>query len=796
VPSELIIAPPASGKTEACIQRIRETLSEHPLAQIWVVVPDRLQAAAFRNRLASTGGAIGAYISTFGDLYRTILERAGNHLPVASSPFLHRLLQEVIDQSVGQGELQYFAPLQLAPGFILALRDSFAELKRSMIYPDQFLEFAQTGTQSQKELALLYERYQSRLRQLNWADPEGLSWLAVEVLENDSTIASSIRLLIVDGFDSFTGAQRQALKLLTAQVDHLLITYPGEETSTRIAHRRFVQGLETLRREFSPQITSIHTAPNLHTDLLLIERQLFESISGDKRTSATSFLLEARSPADEAREALRWIKARVIRDNVPLTDCAIFAPSLDIYRPLLRMAAAEFGIPIHFTQEESLSASPAIAALQSLLHLPAQNFKIRSMFNALRSPYFDFGLDHPIINQLETISRAACIVEGRDQWEETWERLAPAGHELDSDIDEERTLPGLPHGTAAQVLRIALGGFFERVTPPGQTLPHTHWVGWLESLLEDLQFYEHASHERDQHACDGLREALRTLVLSEAVIGARQVDYVQFLSDLQGTLDGVALPEPSIPGQPALLVGRMMEARGIRFQAVVLLGLSEGVFPEVERADPFLDENLRRELGLELRLQREQAGLFYQAVTRSDHHLLITRPYLSEDGEDWEPSPFWKAVQGLFDKSAVVRGSARTIPVRWSMPPPHRNYYSGRCAARDFPNNIQNYSLDGWLCTGRVRSCAPAAPGKRSVHTKGRPKLSPVPLPHVIPQVRFGALRVWKPMASARTCSMCVSHSGWNLSAHRNWDWMPARLAHSYTQFWRGRTKLPMIHRM
>jgi len=655
VPSELIIAPPASGKTEACIQRIRETLSEHPLAQIWVVVPDRLQAAAFRYRLASTGGAIGAYVGTFGDLYRTILERAGNHLPVASSPFLHRLLQEVIDQSVGQGELQYFAPLQLAPGFILALRDSFAELKRSMIYPDQFLEFAQTGTQSQKELALLYERYQSRLRQLNWADPEGLSWLAVEVLENDSTIASSIRLLIVDGFDSFTGAQRQALKLLTAQVDHLLITYPGEETSTRLAHRRFVQGLETLRREFSPQITSIHIAPNLHTDLLLIERQLFESVSGDKRTSTTSFLLEARSPADEAREALRWIKARVIRDNVPLTDCAIFAPNLDIYRPLLRMAAAEFGIPVHFTQDESLSASPAIAALQNLLRLPAQNFKIRSMFNTLRSPYFDFGLDHPMIDRLETISRAACIVEGRDQWEDTWERLAPAGHQLDSDIDEERTLPVLPHGSAAQVLKTTLGGFFERVTPPGQTLPHIHWVDWLESLLEDLQFYEHASHERDQLACVALREALRALVLSEAVIGARQVDYVQFLSDLQGTLDGVILPELSIPGQPALLVGRMMEARGIRFQAVVLLGLSEGVFPEVERADPFLDENLRRELGLELRLQREQAGLFYQAVTRSDHHLLITRPYLSEDGEDWEPSPFWKAVQSLFDESAVVR---------------------------------------------------------------------------------------------------------------------------------------------
>ena len=64
---------------------------------------------------------------------------------------------------------------------------------------------------------------------------------------------------------------------------------------------------------------------------------------------------------------------------------------------------------------------------------------------------------------------------------------------------------------------------------------------------------------------------------------------------------------------------------------------------------------MRDALGLESRLQREQAGLFYQAITRADTHLLITRPYLSVDGENWEASPFWKATQALFDGSAIQR---------------------------------------------------------------------------------------------------------------------------------------------
>jgi len=219
--TELIVAPPVTGKTSACIQRIQAMRTDRPLAHIWVVVPDRLQAAAFRRRLAGSGGALGTYVGTFGDLYRSILERSGTYVPVASSPLLHRLVQETVDRAVEQGDLSHFAPLQLLPGFILALRESFAELKRSLVYPEQFLDFSRSGSAAQKDLAVLYSLYQARLRELNWADPEGISWLAVAALERQSAAAASIHFLVVDGFDSFNGAQYQALKMLSQQVGDL-----------------------------------------------------------------------------------------------------------------------------------------------------------------------------------------------------------------------------------------------------------------------------------------------------------------------------------------------------------------------------------------------------------------------------------------------------------------------------------------------------------------------------------------------------------------------------------------------
>jgi ATP-dependent helicase/DNAse subunit B len=647
--TSLLISPPATGKTQTCIVQICETLREHPLSQARVIVPDRLQALSFRRRLASSGGVLGAHVGTFSDLYKFILERAGIYIPVASNALLHRVVQVVVDET----QLVHYAPLRTLPGFLLVLRDSFAELKRALIYPEDFLEKSKNAALPQQELAQLYAAYQTKLKQLNWADIEGLSWLAVAALEsNPALMDNAIQLLVVDGFDSFIGTQRRALKLLADKTD-VLITLEGEKDSPRSAHRRFAKTLETLRSELSPEIISLSRKPSLPRDVLHIEKNLFEA--GSLQKPERTFLTEVRSPADEAREALRWIKSRVVRDEIPLHECAIFTPNPDVYQPLIRSAAREFGMPVHFTQSDPLTSSSAIAALTNLLALSAQNFKTNALFKTLRSPYFSFAIDHITIDLLEKVSRAARIVEGQAQWDETWERLISAKTESQPDLDDERALRDLPRGEDARALRIQLDGFFARLNPLDGTHTQTEWTRWLEDLLDALKFYENTSGERDELACESFREALRALVMSESIAGARVVDFQQYISDLQNALEGAAVDEPHVMGGSSLLVGNMREARGLRYQAVALLGFSEGIFPEVERPDPFLTEDLRAALGLDSRLEREQGSLFYQAVTRTDAQLLITRPYLSDDGENWEASPFWNAVKNLFKKEAVQK---------------------------------------------------------------------------------------------------------------------------------------------
>ena len=93
---------------------------------------------------------------------------------------------------------------------------------------------------------------------------------------------------------------------------------------------------------------------------------------------------------------------------------------------------------------------------------------------------------------------------------------------------------------------------------------------------------------------------------------------------------------------------RYIDGRGLRSQAVVVLGLAEGIFPKIQRPDPFLSEDIRHKLAINPSIDPHQIGLFYLAVTRPNEYLLLSRPYLAPDGETWEPSPFWKMILDMF----------------------------------------------------------------------------------------------------------------------------------------------------
>ncbi|MCK5557181.1 MAG: hypothetical protein KAJ01_02305, partial [Candidatus Hydrogenedentes bacterium] len=224
----ILLSTPAMGKTHACISRVREAVKQLHSIPARVILPDQYQMASFRRRLAEAGGAFGVQVGTFGTLYHEILRLAGKSIPEVSDVVLQRLIRGVIEEALSEEQLSHFQEIAGKPGFLSVLKDRFGKLKHAQVQPETFLKFAVKQDKALQELALLYESYQKQLRELGWADPEGLNWLAVAALEADPDLCADWVLLVVDGFDSFHGSQLSTLKLLGDRVPQVLITFPGD----------------------------------------------------------------------------------------------------------------------------------------------------------------------------------------------------------------------------------------------------------------------------------------------------------------------------------------------------------------------------------------------------------------------------------------------------------------------------------------------------------------------------------------------------------------------------------------
>lgn len=663
MPVHCCVAPPAAGKTKACIEKIQTTLAANLFAEVWVIVPGSLQAVHFRRRLAEAGGAVGVTVGTFQNFAFTVLEKTTSSLPIAPVPFTNMVLNQVIDQASALGQIDHYASVKDFPGFITVLRDAFRELNFAFVSPQQFTSAALEEGKGTQELAVLYAAYTKKMEEIGWGDTSDVARKALREINARPGLLSKLRLVVVDGFDSFTKAEVAVLQGIASQVSELYITLPGDRHSSREAHKRAMEGLRNLENALPLRFVELDAKPFLPEMVDQIERTLFEQSSLTSAPPyaetfmARPYLIEVYSPEAEVREALRWLKARIVRDGLLPSDCVIFTADADQYEPAIRLAASEFGLPVHFFRRRAFATYPVGAALLNLINLPVDEYRTHPLFNFLRSPFFKtpLGDDRSMVDDLDDLSRYARITGGIEQWDELFGRLLKAETANQEEENWDYHRKNLPDKERVQRLKEAFNAILSTLIAfTDQQLTRAEWVASFEKTLGDLGFFELALVEAGEKILDSFFESLRALVLSESVLGEDRIDYPTFAHTITATITSLSLPEP-VDHAPSgtILVGSFLEARAVRYKAVCIMGMSEGNYPVRERTDPFLSESIRTKLGLENQLERDQGSLFYQAVTRSDQFFLLTRAYLNEDGEKWEASPYWLNIVANLGKGIV-----------------------------------------------------------------------------------------------------------------------------------------------
>jgi RecB family exonuclease len=519
----LILAPAGAGKTAWALDRARAaTRRLEGLA--YVCVASRLQARSCRRRLAQGGGAMGVHVVTFEGLAAACLNAVGAPYAELDEAVQHRLLRSVL-----QGlDLPYYGRLAASPGLVQLLRRLVEELAAADVNPGR-LEgaLADMGAEPRlAELARIYRAYCEQRRALGFVDRAALPSLARDAIAGRVTghqfgPADAFRgwsLLVVDGFDNLTPAQLALLRVLASRLPEVVVTLTGDVgAAIPLVWRRFRRTQEDLERALGVHAEPLPPSVDRNAGILAhLEAGLRGVAPGGVHACGGVRMLEVPDRSSEVREALRWLKERLVHDGLAPGEVALLARDMDAYRSYVLQVAAEMGLPLRVAGGVPLAGVPVIAALLDLLRLalPAGGdtaepaLPRRLVVEAWRSPYIDWDALLPcdpacpwlvegaapirgaaVAGALDSAARWGRVVGGWAQWEEALTRLAafpPPDDEAERDDDGmglNAPSGRVPVGDQARCLLCRLRRFVARVSPTESAQTFRQHVAWLEELI-------------------------------------------------------------------------------------------------------------------------------------------------------------------------------------------------------------------------------------------------------------------------------------------------------------------------
>jgi hypothetical protein len=230
------------------------------------------------------------------------------------------------------GDIPYFAPVAMMPGFPRALARTLLQLRMAGIHHDALRGLSGTGA----DLAALVERFEDECRAAGVADRAALFHAAAKALHQGDDALGGLSVLLLDVPLESRAEQRFAGALARSAPD-LFATVPSGDDATR-------QALEALGAEG----IRAGDAGTASATLDRLRLYLFEIAQPPEATpSADVRLFSAPGEGREAVEVARRVLAEA-RSGVPFDRQAILLRAPQTYAGLLEHALGRAGVPAYF----------------------------------------------------------------------------------------------------------------------------------------------------------------------------------------------------------------------------------------------------------------------------------------------------------------------------------------------------------------------------------------------------------------------------------------------------------------
>ncbi len=413
-------------------------------------------------------------------------------------------------------------------------------------------------------------------------------------------------------------------------------------------------------------------------------------------------IVRAANPRSEAEQAARMIRSMLEREPAMALDrIGIVARDFDAYAGYLENAFQRYRIPLALQSKKPLRVSIPARVLLGLLRVPLDGYRCDALLAVCDAPLIDAGLARfrSIPLDIGYIDRATkpfyeCVENYRRRLTES---VVRQGTE-----EQARHTGRLDHFQAGAEAWLNLLEAF--ATFEITATIHEHLEN-LRTLLERLRFDPLSGSLIDStaKAAGALWRMLDEVAAAAAqIMPGRGISLREFVEVLE---IGLASTDIEIEKTDSGAVHGLpvMDARGLDFDVIFILGLSDGKFPLYHPEDPLIPDRTIRDLNRALREQirrrlgakapdapgpilrsssdrnSEEPFLFFLALSMPTRAVVLSRPIEDAGGKPLARSPFLEEITRLLGEDADC--DATPNPDRWEDAFAERDFLT--CAARE-----------------------------------------------------------------------------------------------------------------
>ncbi|WP_102271874.1 helicase-exonuclease AddAB subunit AddB [Cytobacillus massiliigabonensis] len=686
----ILIGRSGSGKTEFCLNEIREELRTAPEGDpIIYLVPEQMTFQSEYQLITTKnlGGMIRSQVYSFTRLAWRILQDTGGmnryHL---NSVGISMLIRKIIEEK--KDELKLYQRAADKNGFVQQMEQMMTEFKRYCIQPDELAqrkEQLSTGGKTNKalqdklhDLELIYQSFEDSLYG-KYVDSEDYFRLFIEKAADSEYLKKAV--VYIDGFHSFTPQEymiiEQLMKLCKKVTISLTLDQPFTHTPPDELHLFRMSG-ENCQTIYDMAVRNgleikevFLKEPKRWTgsSLAHLEANFDIRPAVSYKGEAAIHIGQAVNRRAEIEGAARHINQLVRTKGYRYRDIAILTRNVQDYNDMIETIFTDYEIPFFIDQKRTMLNHPLVEFIRSSMEIINGNWRYEPIFRAVKTELiFPVKLEASVLReQMDRLENyvLAYGIQG-DRWtkKNRWIYRRIRGLEFD----------GIAQTDSEKETEQELNDFREMITSPLIRLSRRlkkaetgrQYCEAIYLLLEELdvpakleawQVYEEErgnlikAREHGQ-AWNAVMELLDQYV---EMIGEETVSTKRFAEILDAGMESMrfSLVPPALD---QVMVADLERSRLSNIKTAFVIGLNEGVLPaKFSEEGVFADEDREQLLSIGMKIAYgsrtkllDEEFLAYKAFVTPSESLYISYPLANEEGKALIPSSYIKRMNDIF----------------------------------------------------------------------------------------------------------------------------------------------------